>query len=203
MAARYRLCAALTRTTSTVRFGPANAADGSNETKLVSRARPFRITTAKISPSGKSIVFAAGQSENQSNDFGLYEIDIETGKERLFTAEKFFNIKGHAWLPGSSDLLIAASRTPNRNFRLWQVSGVDGSATPLTKDSDDYSMLSLDKAGAIISTVQIRADYNLIIYNLENSSEKRAWQMRRQPDLLRMARYFFRHRCLITRKSGV
>jgi len=151
----------------------ADAADGGNERHLVSRPSPLRIATVQISPNGESIAFAAGQSENQSNEFGLFEIDIETGKERIFTTERFFNVKGLSWLPGSNDLLISASRTPNRNFRLWQVSGIDGSATPLTKDSDDYSMLSLDKAGTVISTVQIRADYNLIIYNLENSSEKR------------------------------
>jgi DNA-binding winged helix-turn-helix (wHTH) protein/Tol biopolymer transport system component len=151
----------------------ADAANGENERKLVARADPIRIGKIQISPGGESIAFAAGQSEDQSNSFGLYEVDIRTMAERELSPEKFFNIKGLSWLPGSKDLLIAASRTPNRNFRLWQISGTDGSATPLTKDSDDYSSLSLDKAGSVISAIQIRADFDLIIYNLDNSADKR------------------------------
>lgn len=147
--------------------------DGSNERKLVSRPRPFRIGHNQISPDGKTVAFAAGQSKNAANEFGLLEVNIESGAERELTTQKFFNIHTLAWLPNQSGLLIAASRIPNRNFRLWQVSAATGDASPLTKDSESYSVLSLDKAGGVIVATQTKGDFNLLLFNRENPSSKR------------------------------
>ncbi|MEJ7863275.1 MAG: winged helix-turn-helix domain-containing protein, partial [Pyrinomonadaceae bacterium] len=147
--------------------------DGSNERKLVSRPRPFRIGDNKISPDGKTVAFAVGQSKNAANEFGLVEVNIESGTERELTAQKFFNIKSLEWLPGQSGLLLAASRIPNKNFRLWQVSAVTGDASPLTKDSENYSALSLDKAAGVIVATQEKEDFKLFIHKRENPSEKR------------------------------
>ena len=147
--------------------------DGGNERKLVSRPRPLRIGDNKISPDGKTVAFAVGHSRNAANEFGLVEVNIESGAERELTTQKFFNIKSLAWLSNQGGLLITASRTPNKNFRLWQVSAATGDASPLTKDSESYSGLSLDKAAGVIVTTQTKADFNLLLYNKENSSDKR------------------------------
>jgi predicted ATPase/Tol biopolymer transport system component/DNA-binding winged helix-turn-helix (wHTH) protein len=147
--------------------------DGGNERKLVSRPRPFRIGDNKISPDGKTVAFAVGQSKNAANEFGLVEVNIESGTERELSAQKFFDIKTLAWLPSQSGLLIAASRIPNKNFRLWQVSAATGDASPLTKDSESYSALSLDKAAGVIVTTQVKEDFKLFLHKRENPSEKR------------------------------
>jgi len=147
--------------------------DGSNERKLVSRPRPFRIGNNKISPNGKTVAFAVGQSKNAANEFGLVEVNIENGTERELTTQKFFNIKTLEWLPSQSGLLIVASRIPTRNFRLWQVSVATDDASPLTKDSENYSALSLDKAADVIVATQTKTDFKLFLYNRENPSEKR------------------------------
>ena len=147
--------------------------DGSNERKLVSRPRPFRIADNQISPDGKTVAFAVGQSNNAANEFGLVEVNIESGTERELTTQKFFNIKTLAWLPDQSGLLIAASQIPNKNFRLWQVSAATGDASPLTKDSENYSALSLDKAAGVIAAIQTETDFNLRLYKIENPLDKR------------------------------
>jgi Tol biopolymer transport system component len=77
-------------------------ADGKNERKLLSRPRPLRIADNKISPDGRKIAFASGQSWNGSNEFRFMEVDIETGEERELTPQKFFNINYIAWLPDQS-----------------------------------------------------------------------------------------------------
>lgn len=59
----------------------ADSADGRNEKKLVSRPRPFRIADNEFSPDGKLIAFAAGQSQNASNDFSLLAVDIRCSEE--------------------------------------------------------------------------------------------------------------------------
>lgn len=150
----------------------ADSADGSSERKLAARPRPFRIGDNRISPDGKRVVFAVGQSENAANEFGLAMLDLETGEEREFSKERFFNIKNLAWLPDGSGLLVTASRVPNRNFRIWQISAT-GEAVPLTKDSEHYGLLSLDKNAAQIVATQIKHDFRVRLFNLENPTENR------------------------------
>ncbi|HVF46555.1 MAG TPA: winged helix-turn-helix domain-containing protein [Pyrinomonadaceae bacterium] len=149
----------------------ADASDGRNERKLVSRPHPIRIGDSEISPDGRSVVFAVGQSENQANEFGLSEIDVETGTEHELTAEKFFNIKSLAWLPDKSGLLMTAARIPNRHFRIWQVSAVSGVAVPLTNDSESYTTLSLDKGANRLVSARVVQDFRLHLLNMENPSK--------------------------------
>jgi Tol biopolymer transport system component len=127
----------------------------------------------QISPDGKTVAFAVGQSDNAANEFGLVEVNIEDGAERELTTQKFFNIHTLAWLPNQSGLLITASRIPNRNFLLWQVSAATGDASPLTKDSENYSDLSLDKAAGVIVATHTRDDFNLPLHKRGNLSDKR------------------------------
>lgn len=142
----------------------ADAADGKNERKLVARPRPFRISSNKISPDGKSVAFAVGQSENQSNDFALAEVDIESGSEREITSERFFDIYGIVWLPDQSGLLITASRMPNNQGRIWHLSLEPGSLVPLTTDSESYTSLTIDREGKLVGSTQIRQDFHLHLF---------------------------------------
>ncbi|HEY0462272.1 MAG TPA: winged helix-turn-helix domain-containing protein [Pyrinomonadaceae bacterium] len=151
----------------------ADAADGKNERKLATRTRPGRIGDNRFSPDGKRVAFAAGQSENAANEFALLEIDLETGAERELTSERFFNIRNLDWLPDGSGWLLTASRIPNRNSLIWQVSASSGKVEPLTKDSEVYSVLSLDKEARTIVSTQFKEDFHLRIFNPENPSESR------------------------------
>lgn len=151
----------------------ADASDGKNERKLASRPRPIRIGDSEISPDGKSVVFAVGQSENQANEFGLSQVDLDSGAERELTAEKFFNIKSLAWLPDSRGLLLTASRIPIQDFRIWQVSAASGEAVPLTNDSESYAGLSLDGEASRLVSTQVKTDFRLHLLNLENPSAGR------------------------------
>ncbi len=117
---------------------------GRSERKLVSRAQPFRIGGPQISPDGKTVAFAVGQSVNGSNEFGLAEVNIESGTEHELTTHKFFNIRSVAWLPDQSGLLISAVQAPNVNFRIWEISAITGEAKQLTKDTENYSALRSD-----------------------------------------------------------
>ena len=152
----------------------ADAENGRNAQKLAARPRPFRISANDFSPDGKNVAFAVGQSENQANAFELHEVNIESGAERELTPEKFFDIKGLAWLPDQDSLLMVASRIPNRRFRLWQISQSDGGAVPLTNDSEDYAGLSVDKTASLIVATQIKADFKLLLRSTNNTTDARA-----------------------------
>ena len=145
----------------------ADALDGLNERKLISRPRPIRIGDNEISPDGKSIAFASGQSRTSSNEFMLWTVDIETGIEREATPQKFFNINYIAWLPDNSGFLITALKNPERSYRIWKVS-TTGEAEGLTSDSETYSRLSLDSAGNQLVSTQILPEFRLMLYQTDN-----------------------------------
>lgn len=146
----------------------ADAADGKNERKLLSRPVPVRIGDNYISPDGKTIAFAVGQSRTGANEFSLAEVDLESGVEREVTPEKFFNIKNLAWLPDQRGLLMTAKKLPDKNFRIWHVSTVTGEIAALTNDSDDYDGLSLSGDAGLLVATKSRADYRLNIYQPES-----------------------------------
>lgn len=148
----------------------ADAADGKNERKLVSRQRPFRISDNKISPDGRKIAFAVGQSRTASNDFSFKEVDVQTGEERDLTAERFFNINYVAWLPDQSGWLITARKLPDKSYRIWHVSAATGEMSILTADSETYNRLSLDAKGDLLVATKIDADFNLNIYQSDDAN---------------------------------
>jgi Tol biopolymer transport system component/DNA-binding winged helix-turn-helix (wHTH) protein len=148
----------------------ADSADGKNERKILSRPYPFRIGANRFAPDGKSIAFAAGTSVGSSNEFELWEVELDGG-ERNLTDQKFFDIKNLAWLPDKSGLLITASRFPNKNFRIWQVSAGSGDASPLTKDSESYAVLNMNKEASAIVSTRFKEDFRIKLIPLENPSQ--------------------------------
>jgi DNA-binding winged helix-turn-helix (wHTH) protein/Tol biopolymer transport system component len=147
----------------------ADASDGQNEKKLVTKPRPIRIADNKISPDGKSIAFASGQSWTASNEFTVSSVDIETGVEKELSPERFFNINYVAWLPNNDGLLVTALQNPERTYRIWRILP-DGKAVKLTTDSETYSRLSLDASATNLVATQIQADFHLMLYNMDNPS---------------------------------
>lgn len=145
----------------------ADASGGKNAKEIASHQNPLRIGDAAFAPDGKSIVFSIGQSLNGSTDFSLTEIDLEKGTKREFTREKFFNIKRLAWLPDKSGLLITALKHPDNNFRIWHIS-LDGFASQITKDSMNYSSLSIDKSANLVVATHAKADFRLEVIHADN-----------------------------------
>lgn len=151
----------------------ADAADGKNEKQLDTCQRPFRIRDNQISPDGKRIAFAVGQSENGANEFGLTELNLENGERRELLKEKFFNIKNLAWLPDQSGLLITARKGAESNYRIIHVSSVTGETVTLTKDAETYDELSLDKEATKLISTQVKQDFNLRLINADSPAESR------------------------------
>lgn len=149
----------------------AESGEGRKERMIVSRPYPFRIGDNAISPDGRSVAFAVGQSKNRANEFNLAEVDLESGNERLLTPEKFFNIKGLVWFADQSGLLITASRHPAiGNYLIRQVVASTGEVRTLSKDAEDYATLSLDKSGTTLVSTYVKEDKFLYSLDLENPS---------------------------------
>ncbi|HMS08323.1 MAG TPA: winged helix-turn-helix domain-containing protein [Pyrinomonadaceae bacterium] len=144
-------------------------ADGGDERMVASRPRPFRIAVNAFSPDGRTLGFASGQSANQSNEFGIYGIDLATGAERELSSERFFNVKGLAWLPDGREMLISAAKVPARRFTLWRLSPT-GEAVQIQSVVDDISQLSIDRTASRLTATVIKPDFKLRLVGLESGS---------------------------------
>jgi Tol biopolymer transport system component/DNA-binding winged helix-turn-helix (wHTH) protein len=144
----------------------ADALDGQNEKKLVTRPRPFRIGDSKFSRDGKTLAFATGQSRTSSNEFTLSAVDMETGVQRDLTPEKFFNIGYIESLPDSGEWLITALQLPGTS-QIWHILA-NGEAQKLTSDSETYGRLSMDRAGDLVVSTQVEPDFRLGVYQTQN-----------------------------------
>ncbi|HRH47058.1 MAG TPA: DPP IV N-terminal domain-containing protein, partial [Pyrinomonadaceae bacterium] len=95
-------------------------------------------------------------------------VDIETGKEREITNQKFFNIQYISWLPDKSGLLFSASDRFFRPVRIYQVSNDTGEVKALTNDSNNYNHLSPDSSFNKMVITQFVADFRLMVAPVEN-----------------------------------
>ncbi len=137
--------------------------DGNNE-QLIKESESNKVFwTAEFSPDGKTIAAAYGNTNNASQEVGLVEINLETQAQREITSTKFFNINSIVWLPNKSGLILAANEKISEPTRLWQVDYRDGKVKSLSKDSMNYSNLSLDKNADKLSAVTVNADFHLFI----------------------------------------
>ncbi len=148
-------------------------ADGKNERKLLSVPLPDRIGDNLFSADGSSIIFASGQSQNASNEFRLFSINIETGAQQQFTNETFFNIKAIAALPGENGFLITAARVPNRLFGIWHVSADGRKIERLPGDPENYNDLSIDRAGTRLVATRISQAFRLFVFRKDEPSAGR------------------------------
>ncbi|MGD9627692.1 MAG: winged helix-turn-helix domain-containing protein [Pyrinomonadaceae bacterium] len=148
----------------------ADAADGGNEKKILTRPRPIRIGDNSFSPDGRQIAFAVGQSRTSSNEFRLISVDIETGAERELTSQKFFNIRYLTWLPDGSGLLVSALVLPDRIYRIWRISPAGGEAAMLTSDAVSYARINLDARGRLLVSTKIEPDFRLIRYSTDDAA---------------------------------
>lgn len=149
----------------------ADAADGQNERKLVQRPRPFRIGDNRISPDGKMVAYASGQSRTSSNEFNFFGVDVETGEQRQLTQEKFFNIGYIVALPGNDGWLISAVQLPGTGC-IWHIPP-SGEARKLTSDAESYSRLSMDASGSLLVATQVEPDFRLGLFQTQSPTTPR------------------------------
>ncbi len=137
--------------------------DGKNERKLVTRKRPIRIGDNQISPDGKSIAFAVGESLNGESNFRLMQASIETGDETELVSRTFFNIKSLRWHRGINDLLFTASESLDEPSRLWRASSQTGKAFSVSNNENSYSWLSVNDSGEKIVATRVTNDFKLYL----------------------------------------
>src|SRR3984957_1801049 len=148
--------------------------DQGTETVLASGNTGQRLLTPAWSPDGKTILCVVNQPTDGLT--GLVAVDVGTGQQRLVAT--FLDALGvPIWMPDGKGLLaLDSSRSSNyTRAQIVFISYPDGKVTPVTRDTNNYSDLSLAANGLVLATVLSEGRWNLsVMSSTAGGSDSRA-----------------------------
>ncbi len=115
------------------------------------------------SPDGKTIVCTELQPGSALG--GLVAVDVSSGGQKVFFSMNDQIPQKPAWLPDGSGLVVLA-RGQSSNINRSQIAFVsypDGKFIPITRDTNDYSDVSVAASGHVIATVLGEDRWNLFV----------------------------------------
>jgi serine/threonine protein kinase len=133
------------------------------ETPLTSGPSSQLLNFPAWSPDGKTIMCFVLQPGDVLS--GLMAVDAKTGQQRLFL--KSNELLGlPAWLPDGSGLLVLTSGRAAGFVRqqIVFVSYPEGKLSPVTRDTNSYSDLSIAASGQELATVLSEGHWNLSVF---------------------------------------
>ena len=138
---------------------------GGDETTLASGSLDTGLVDPAWSPDGKTIVCVVAQPGDALS--GLVAVDVASGKQNLFFTSNTTLLSRLVWLPDGTGLLAssgllasAASANPTRQ-QIIVVSYPAGKSHPVTRDTNNYSDVSLAADGHTLATVLNQVRLNL------------------------------------------
>ena len=134
--------------------------DTGEETALTSGANAQGLFSPAWSPDGKIILCVVNQPGDALT--GLMAVDARSGQQHLVLSSDSA-IVSPTWLPDGNGLL-ALERTRASTFTLQQIVFVvypEGRVDPVTRDTNDYSDLSVAATGQVLATVLSEGRWNL------------------------------------------
>jgi eukaryotic-like serine/threonine-protein kinase len=143
--------------------------DNGGETVLTRGPNSQALYNPAWSPDGKTILCSVLQpAENTFS--GLMAVDASTGQQRLFlgSADSFSLI---AWMPDGHGLLALDSNLSSNYSRqqIVFVSYPEGRLIPVTRDTNDYSDLSVASNGQLLGTILSEGHWNLLVMSAASS----------------------------------
>jgi len=127
------------------------SAEGSEEKTIATGPLNEMQPDVAWSPDGKTIVMALSQPGDALG--GLDAIDAETGKRKPFLISKDLFFSRPVWLPDGSGLMALAQPFLGQN-QIVHISYPSGKVSPVSRDTNAYSDLSLAADGHTMATVE-------------------------------------------------
>jgi len=132
------------------------------------------------SPNGKTIVMPLSQPGDALG--GMDAIDAETGTRHPFLLSKELYFSRPVWLPDGSGLLVLAAPFAGQN-QIVYISYPSGKVSPVTRDTNAYTDLSLAADGHTMATVERQVLNNAYVMpDGASSSQAREFPMQGFPD---------------------
>ena len=143
--------------------------DNGGETVLTGGPNSQALYNPAWAPDGKTILCSALQPSEKAFS-GLMAVDASTGQQRLFlgSADSFSFI---AWMPDGHGLLALDSNLSSNYSRqqIVFVSYPEGRLIPVTRDTNDYSDLSVASNGQLLGTILSEGHWNLSVMSATSS----------------------------------
>ena len=146
-------------------------ADGTNERTVATRGRPVEISAHDFSPDGQRIIAAVGQSHTGDRESRLIEFNVADGAEREVSPHRWFYIKWLAWAANQNQIVLTGREELSKPNQIWRVALPGGEARQITKDSADYSDVSLSADGRQMLVTQMTLNSFLSIAPAERPDE--------------------------------
>ena len=146
--------------------------DSSEETVVASGSISHALYQPAWSPDGKTIVCTVLQPGSALG--GLVAVNAANGGQKVFFSMNDQIPQKAAWLPDGGGLVVLA-RGQSSNFNRSQIALVsypDGKFIPITRDTNDYSDISVAASGQIIATVLGEDRWNLFVMPASSDSAK-------------------------------
>ncbi len=137
------------------------AVEGGEEKALTSGPASQSLYQPSWSPDGKTIVCVMVDTENVAED--LVGVDSVSGARKIFFSSRDRQFEKPSWLPDGTGLL-GQVREESSNFTRTQIGFISypqGKYSPVTRDTNSYSDLSVAGTGHILATVQNEFHWNL------------------------------------------
>jgi serine/threonine protein kinase len=132
--------------------------DGSGEKKLATREASRWMDLPTWSPDGKIIAFITlASSEDEETDrpnINIAVLEIETGREKPLSAQKWSAAERLTWLHDGSGLMMLAKDKAGSPKQIWQLSYPNGEARNITNDLSNYTDLSLTNDAKTLCAIQ-------------------------------------------------
>jgi len=137
--------------------------EGNEERVLASGPTSQALLQPDWSPDGKTIACVALQVGNVLQS--LVAVDVMTGMLKVFFSSNEHLVGLTTWLPDGSGLLgLAGDQASNLNRnQIVFVSYPEGKFSPVTRDTNNYSALSLAADGHVLATVLNEDRWNLSV----------------------------------------
>jgi Tol biopolymer transport system component len=152
-------------------------ADGTGQRQLASRAEPdpYAQTRVAWSPDGTEIAAFAGEMPGPRARIVL--VNVETGKERALSEQRFDFPGQLTWLADPSALVFDASDQGGGRFggngQLWSISYPGGTLRRLTKEGAGYSSVAATATGRTLVAVRNEMRARLWLAPEENNAPAR------------------------------
>jgi eukaryotic-like serine/threonine-protein kinase len=137
--------------------------DSSQETVLASGSNSQQLFNAAWSPDGNKIVCSELQPSGDAYT-GLVEIDVSTGRQKLLLGSPGV-VVSPTWMPDGSGLMVlfGSLATGLNRYQIAFVSYPNGNITPVTRDTNRYTDLSLANTGQLLATVLSEGHWSLFV----------------------------------------
>jgi Tol biopolymer transport system component len=156
------------------------SAEGSEEKTILTGPLNEAQLDVAWSPDGKTIVMPLSQPGDALG--GMDAIDAETGKRHPFLISKDLFFSKPVWLPDGSGLLALGVPAFSSQNQIVLISYPSGKVSPVTRDTNSYTDLSLAADGHALATVERQIhNTSYIVPGGASSSQARQLTMEGSP----------------------